>query len=92
MIATVASFHPDLAFDFAVAHRAQVDGKVDASALSRYYPGLASNSLDPAMVAKIKAYADAHLAVGSRRPADTAIANIVYRSKVRNQRLHSFEG
>ncbi len=91
MIGTVAGEHPDLAFDFAVAHRAQVDGKVDASSLSRYYPPLGNSSLDPAMVGKIKAYADAHLAAGSRRSADTAIANVEYRIKVRNQRLPAID-
>ena len=87
MISTVAGQHPELAFDFAVAHRAQVDKKVDTSSLSRYYPGLGSNSLEPAMVGKIKAYADANIAAGSRRPAETAIANVQYRIKVRNERL-----
>ena len=51
------------------------------------YPALGNSSLDPAMVGKIRAYADAHLAAGSRRAAETAIANIVYRSKVRSERL-----
>ena len=87
MIGTVAGQHPDLAFDFAMAHRAQVEAKVDSSSRSRYFPGLGNSSLDPAMVGKIRAYADAHLAAGARRPAETAIANIVYRSKVRSERL-----
>lgn len=87
MISTVAGQHPDLAFDFAVAHRAQVDKKIDSSSLSRYYPGLGNSSLDPAMIGKIKAYANAHLAAGARRPAETTIANVQYRIKVRNERL-----
>ena len=91
MISTVAGQHPELAFDFAVAHRGQVDKKIDASSLSRYYPGLGGNSLDPAMVGKIKAYADQHLAPGSRRPAETTIANVKYRIKVRNERLPAID-
>ncbi|MFC3551125.1 M1 family metallopeptidase [Lysobacter cavernae] len=87
MISAVAWHHPDLAFDYAVAHREQVDTKVDTTSLSRYYPGLAGNSLDAAMIDKITAYADAHIAAGSRRAADTAIANIVYRRKVRDEQL-----
>ena len=67
MISMVSGLHPDLAFDFAVAHRAQVDGMVDTTSRSRYYPGLGYGSLDPAMVSKIKAYAAAHVAAGSRR-------------------------
>ncbi|MEZ0471622.1 M1 family metallopeptidase [Luteimonas salinilitoris] len=87
MISAVANEHPELGFDFAVAHREQVDTKVDATSRSRWYPGLGANSLDPATVAKIKAFAQAHIAEGSRRGADTVIANIEYRVKVRNERL-----
>ena len=41
MIARVADEHPDLAFDFALAHMAAVDDKVDAPSRSRYYASLA---------------------------------------------------
>jgi aminopeptidase N len=91
MISSVSWRHPDLAFDFAVAHREQVDARVDSTSRSRYYPGLASSSLDKAMVAKLKAFAEAHIAAGSRRAADTAIANIVYRSQVHDTRLPAID-
>ena len=87
MISAVARLHPDFAFDFAVAHRDKVDAKVDSTSLSRYYPSLANNSLDPAMIDKLNAFADAHIAATSRRATDTAIATIEYRIKVRNERL-----
>lgn len=87
MIRSVSRLHPDLAFDFAVGHLEQVNGKVDSTSRSRYYPGLAGGSLDPAMVEKIRAYAQAHVAAGSRRAADTAVANVAYRIQVREQRL-----
>lgn len=87
MIAAVSFTHPDLAFDYAVAHRAQVDKLVDTTSRAGWYPQLGNGSLDPAMAGKIKAYADAHIAAGSRRAAETAIANIAYRSKVRKERL-----
>ncbi|MCX7177031.1 MAG: M1 family metallopeptidase [Proteobacteria bacterium] len=87
MLSHVARLHPDLAFDFALAHIAVVNQKVDGSSRSRYFPRLASESADPAMIAKLKAYAAEHLAAGSRRDAETAMANIAYRIKVRNERL-----
>jgi aminopeptidase N len=87
MIRTVSETHPELAFAYATAHREQVDKLVDSTSRSRYYPGLGNASLDPEMVGKIKAFADAHIAAGSRRAADTVIANIVYRIKVRDERL-----
>jgi len=87
MIRIVAYRHPDMAFDFAVAHRDQVDKLVDSTSSSRYYPGLGASSLKPEMIDKIKAYADAHIAKSSQRVADTVIANIQYRMMIRNDRL-----
>jgi hypothetical protein len=91
MIGIAAYQHPDMAFDFALAHRAQVDKLVDSTSSSRYYPGLGGSSNDPAMIGKIKAYADAHIAKGSRRAADTVIANIQYRMMVRSERLPAID-
>lgn len=87
MISQVAKLHPDLAFDFAIAHMKQVNGKVDASSRSRYYPGLAATSVDAAMIGKVNAYATANLAPSSRRDAETTAARIAYRIKVREERL-----
>jgi aminopeptidase N len=39
------------------------------------------------MMAKVDAYALANLAPEARREAQTAVANIAYRIKVRNERL-----
>ena len=87
MIQGVSRLHPMLAFDFAMAHLAEVDTKVDKSDRSYYYPRLGRNSLDPAMIGKLKAYADAHVTATSRHATDIAIAMISYRIKVRNERL-----
>jgi aminopeptidase N len=86
MIAGVAWRHPELAYDFAMAHRAQVDKLVDSTSSSRFYPALGGSSFDPAMIGKIKAY-EATIAPGARRPAETVIANIKYRAMIRSQRL-----
>ena len=91
MIAAVSRLHPDLAFDFAVAHRTQVDQLVDTTSIARYYPGLANNSQDPAMIDKIRTFADAHIAATSRRDTNAAIADITYRIKVRNERLPAID-
>ena len=87
MIRRVGDHHPDLAYDFAVAHLTQVDERVDAPSRSRYFPALAAGSADPAMIGKINAYALAHLAPGARRDADTAAAEVAYNIKVRAERL-----
>ena len=91
MISAVSWRHPAMAFAFATAHRVQVDPKVDASSRSRFYPALASGSLDPAMIGKIEAFARAHIAPGSRRASDAVIANIRYRIGVGQQRLPAID-
>lgn len=91
MIASAAYRHPDLAFDFAMAHRAQVDQLVDTTSASRYYPALGGSSNDPAMIGKINAYADAHVAAGSRRAAETVVANIKYRQMIRSKQLPAID-
>ena len=91
MISTAARLHPDLSFDFARAHLATVTQLVDASSRSRYFAVLARRSADPAMIDKLKAYATANLAVGSRRDADTAAADIADRIKIRRERLPAID-
>lgn len=87
MLSHVAGLHPDLAFDFAIANMATVNEKLDATSRSRFFPRLASRSAELIMIDKVKAYAAEHLAVSSRRDADTAAADIAYRIKVRKERL-----
>ncbi|KQQ84904.1 aminopeptidase [Xanthomonas sp. Leaf131] len=83
MIDRVASQHPELGFDFAVAHRTQVDTLVDSTSRARYYPTLGMDSAEPATADKIKAYADQYIAPTSRQPADNAINTIQTRVKLR---------
>ena len=87
MIAGVARIHPDLAFDFARANLAGVDKIVDATSRSRYFPRLASGSADPAMIGKLRAYADKNLSPDARRDTETAAADIAYRIKIKQERL-----
>ncbi len=92
MIERVARLHPDLAFDFALAHRERVDDLVDTTSRARYYPALGRSAQTQAMADKIRDYADRYVAKGSRRAADTAIAGIGDRIRVREQRLPEIDG
>ncbi|MCC4602437.1 M1 family metallopeptidase [Xanthomonas campestris] len=83
MIDRVASQHPELAFDFAVAHRTQVDTLVDSTSRARYYPGLGIDSAELATADRIKAYAEQYIAPTSRQAADNAINTIQTRVKLR---------
>jgi aminopeptidase N len=87
IIGAVAAAHPDLAFDFSLAHRDQVEPLIDSSSRSRFLPGLASGSADPAMIDKLRQYAERYMTPQSRAPADRAIASIQDRLRVRRDRL-----
>ena len=91
MIVSVASLHPELAFDFALAHMAAVNERIDASSRSTFFPALASGSFDPATIDKVNGYAKAHLAAGSRRMAETTVASIQDHIRVRRDRLPAID-
>ncbi|WP_395006697.1 M1 family metallopeptidase [Undibacterium sp.] len=87
MIRQVAVNHPDLAFDFAIANIAKVNDRVDATSRSRFFPTLSAASSDPKMIAKLNAYASAHLDSSARGELDTVIAAIHYRIKWKQERM-----
>ena len=91
MMSAVAESHPDLAFDFAVAHREVVDRMVTAAGGSLYFPRLASGSLDPAMPDKLAVFATAAFAAESRRPAEGVAARIRYRTSIARDRLSAVD-
>lgn len=91
MISTVAWEHPDMAFDFAVAHREKVDTLVDSTSRARFYPGLGSSATDLAMVDKINAFAEKYIAPTSRRDAERVVNGIQTRVKLLQQRLPQIE-
>ncbi len=76
LLRAVAAQHPDLAFDWAVAHRALTDSFVETSSKARFVPQLAAGSLDPAMPGKIRAYAAANLPEAARGPAERTVASM----------------
>jgi aminopeptidase N len=87
MVSAVAGRYPDLAFDFALANRDKINERIDATSRSRYFARLAYGSSDPAMVGKLKAYADASLATSARGDVEASVAAIQDRVKVKEQRL-----
>jgi len=87
MIGRVAVLHPDQAFDFAVAHKDAVNAKVDAASRTKFIPGLARRSANPAMIGKVQAYAAANLPAASRGEADKSVASITDRIKTRRSAL-----
>jgi len=87
MISAVAQNFPDMAVDFALANVDKINQRVDASSRSRYFARLASVSANPAMIDKLKSYAQANLAPSSRGDVDAAIAAIQDRIRTNAARL-----
>jgi aminopeptidase N len=92
MVSRVSELHPELAFEFALAHMRLINEKVDANSRSRFFPELASKSSKEHMIEKIKAYARKYLAKESRRSADEVVAEISTRIGKRKHVLPSLSG
>ncbi len=86
VIAAVASEHPAMAFDWAVAHADAINAFLETSTRAAFIVGLPSGSSDPAVAARVTAYAAKALPAGSRKPAEVTTALINYRAGLR-QRL-----
>jgi aminopeptidase N len=56
IIAAVAGLYPDKAFDFAVAHRPQVEALLEPDSRTMFFTNLARNSTDAGMDAKLQAF------------------------------------
>ncbi|MGE4323617.1 MAG: M1 family metallopeptidase [Sphingobium sp.] len=74
-----------LAVDYVLAHRAQYEALIDVSARSQGLARLGGGSADPAMAAKLDAYATEYLTPESRKVVDRAIAGINTRIETRTR-------
>ncbi len=83
IVAAVAATHPEMAFDWAVANSEKVNAFLEASTRSQFIVGLAAGSGDPAVAAKVTAWADKNLPEGSRKPAAQSVSSITYRAALR---------
>jgi len=75
IISAVASEHPELAFDFALANRARVETLVDNSARARYFANLARASRDQAIFERL-ARLRAETPEDERRAIDQVVASL----------------
>jgi puromycin-sensitive aminopeptidase len=82
LLRSVANEHPDMAFDFAVAHIALVNTLVETSTRAGFVAGLGAGSDDPAMPAKINAFATANLPKEARGAATRIVSTMAARRQV----------
>ena len=82
LLRSVASSHPDMAFDFAVSNLALVNTLVETSNRAGFVSSLGAGSDDPAMPAKITAFAAANLPLAARGAAKATVATMAARRLV----------
>jgi aminopeptidase N len=87
IIDSVAVEYPDAAFDFTLAHLALVDSWLEADSRTQYVPRLVSNSNDAGMIAKLNAFAAAHIPATARADTVRAASSIAFNAQVRAKRL-----
>ncbi len=87
IIDSVAFEYPDAAFDFTLAHLALVDSWLEADSRTQYVPRLVSNSNDAGMIAKLNAFASAHIPATARADTVRAASAIAFNAQVRAKRL-----
>lgn len=83
IISAVGAEHSMLAVDYVLAHRQQYEAMIDVSARSQAIARLGGGSADPAMAAKLDAYASRYLTPESRKVVDRSIAAIKTRIETR---------
>jgi aminopeptidase N len=87
MIRTVAARHPELAWRFALAHKAQIDGRSDPSQKLSFIPRLLSAAAEAPLADELHAFALKTYPEGGRQEADKVEARVRQRAEVRAQRL-----
>ncbi|OYW47278.1 MAG: aminopeptidase [Sphingomonadales bacterium 32-68-7] len=75
IIARVAQRHSNLAYDFALANRAQVEAMLDASGRADYIAELAQSATDPGMIDKLEALRRS-LPADQARPVERVIGQL----------------
>ncbi len=85
IISAVSEDHPEMAFDWAVAHADQVNALLEQSSKAGFIPELASESSDRAVAGRVQAYAVKTLAPSARGDANAAISRINYLADLRGR-------
>jgi aminopeptidase N len=90
IITAVAANDPDKAFDFALAHRAQVEELLEPTSRTSYFAEIATSSRNPAMLDRLAKFS-ATVPASSRGEVEKATAAIRYRLGVIRDRLPAME-
>jgi len=87
MIRAVAQRHPDIAWRFAMAHKAELDARSDPSEKLSFIPRLLRSASDLALADQLHAFAQANYPEGGRAESDKVEARVRQRADVRANQL-----
>ena len=87
MIRTVAQRHPDLAWRFALAHKAEIDARSDPSQKLSFIPRILRMATDASLADQLHAFALTSFPSGGRTEADKVEARVRQRADVRTRQL-----
>ncbi|HEY0283175.1 MAG TPA: M1 family metallopeptidase, partial [Rhizomicrobium sp.] len=87
IINRVAEHYPELAFAFTEAHLDAINAMLEPDSRNEFAPRLAYSATDPAMIARLQAFAEAHIPATARQTTVKAQAAIAHAAKVRSQSL-----
>ncbi|HTT97234.1 MAG TPA: M1 family metallopeptidase [Rhizomicrobium sp.] len=87
IVRSVGIAHPDMAFDFVTGHQQLVMSWLEGDSQNQFAPRIATSSNDPKMIAKLNAYAKAHIPATARGDTVKATSAIGFNSEVRAKRL-----
>ena len=87
MIRTVSERHPDLVWRFAMAHKAEIDGRSDPAERLFFIPGLLRSAADSSLADALHAYAEKTYPPGGRAQANQVEARVRQRADVRTHQL-----
>lgn len=85
MILAVSQNFPELAFDFAVANRPAVDERTEATSRASFIPEVGTNTSDPKVAAKVRAWVEANLPKEARSEAEVLLAGAAVRAERRGR-------
>ncbi len=87
IVRAVGILHPDMAFDFVNTHQPLVMSWLEGDSQNQFAPRVAASSNDPKMIAKLNAYANAHIPPTARGDTLKATGAIGFNADVRARRL-----
>ena len=87
MIRAVAQRHPDIAWRFAMAHKAELDARSDPSEKLSFIPKLLRTASDASLADELHAFAVKNFPAGGRAESDNVEARIRQRAAVRTTQL-----